>query len=70
MDFIELRTVWTMLTFVVFIAILIWAFTDRARRGFDAAARLPFDDDHGQDSPLPLAGEGTGVRVPAEGRAP
>jgi cytochrome c oxidase cbb3-type subunit IV len=45
MDFVEVRIVWTVLTFVVFVAILAWAYSGRARRGFDAAAQLPFADD-------------------------
>jgi cytochrome c oxidase cbb3-type subunit IV len=45
MNFTEVRIVWTVLTFVVFIAILVWAYSARARGGFEAAARLPFEDD-------------------------
>ncbi len=45
MDFIEVRIVWTVLTFAVFVAILVWAYSAGARSGFDAAARLPFEDD-------------------------
>lgn len=45
MDFTEVHIVWTVLTFIVFVAILVWACSGRARRGFEAAARLPFEDD-------------------------
>ncbi|HEX4598912.1 MAG TPA: cbb3-type cytochrome c oxidase subunit 3 [Burkholderiaceae bacterium] len=48
MDFTEVRIVWTVLSFVIFIAILVWAYSKRARSAFDAAARLPFADDAGQ----------------------
>jgi cytochrome c oxidase cbb3-type subunit 4 len=44
MDFVTVRIVWTVLTFAVFVAILAWACSGRARRGFDVAARLPFDE--------------------------
>ena len=59
MDFVTVRIVWTVLTFAVFVAILAWVFSGRARRGFEVAARLPFDEG---------AGEGAGVKFdPGEG---
>jgi cytochrome c oxidase cbb3-type subunit 4 len=45
MDFTEVRIVWTVLSFVIFVAILVWAYSKRARSAFDAAARLPFADE-------------------------
>jgi cbb3-type cytochrome oxidase subunit 3 len=45
MDLMTVRAAWTVATFVVFIAIVIWACSPRAGRGFEAAARLPFDDE-------------------------
>ena len=45
MDLVTVRIVWTVATFVVFVAILIWACSARAGRGFEAAARLPFEDE-------------------------
>ena len=53
MDFTEVHIVWTVLTFIVFVAILIWVYSGGARRGFEAAARLPFadDEDEGKGSP-------------------
>jgi cytochrome c oxidase cbb3-type subunit IV len=50
MDFVSLRIVWTVLSFAVFVAILVWAYSGRARRGFEEAARLPFDEDAGEGS--------------------
>jgi cytochrome c oxidase cbb3-type subunit 4 len=50
MDFTEVRIVWTVASFVIFIAILVWACSKRASSAFDAAARLPFADDAG-DTP-------------------
>jgi cytochrome c oxidase cbb3-type subunit IV len=47
MDLMTVRTAWTVATFVVFVAIVIWAYSARAARGFEAAARLPFEDDVG-----------------------
>ncbi len=45
MDFTTVRIVWTVVSFAIFVAILAWAWSGRARSGFDAAARLPFADD-------------------------
>lgn len=45
MDLVETRIVLTVVSFVVFVAIVVWAYSPRARRGFEAAARLPFEDD-------------------------
>ena len=56
MDFVTVRIVWTVVTFAVFVAILVWAYSGRARSGFDAAAQLPFADD-AHDAPGGRAGE-------------
>jgi len=45
MDLYTVRIVWTVVSFAVFIAIMVWAYSKRARSGFDAAARLPFEED-------------------------
>jgi len=45
MDLMTVRIGWTVATFVTFIAIVLWAYSARAARGFEAAARLPFEDD-------------------------
>jgi cytochrome c oxidase cbb3-type subunit 4 len=45
MDLTTVRIAWTVASFFVFVAIVIWAYSERAGRGFEAAARLPFDDD-------------------------
>lgn len=47
----ELRSLFTVLTFLVFIAIVIWAWSGRRREDFDEAARLALDDD------APLCGD-------------
>jgi cytochrome c oxidase cbb3-type subunit 4 len=36
---------WTAALLVVFIAIVIWAWSGKRKRDFDAAARLPLDDE-------------------------
>ena len=45
MDINELRSVITVLSLFCFLGICFWAYSKRARTGFEEAARLPFDDD-------------------------
>ena len=42
MDINTLRSIVTVVAFVVFIGIVIWAWSGRNRARFDEAARLPF----------------------------
>ena len=46
MDINDLRSVVTLLLFVVFIGIVVWAWSRRNKKRFDEAARLPFADEH------------------------
>ncbi len=48
MDMNVLRSLLTALMFAVFIGIVLWAWSGRRRADFDAAARLPLDDDHAE----------------------
>lgn len=48
MDINDLRSVITVLLFVVFIGIVWWAYSDRRKQAYDEAARIPLDE----DSPL------------------
>ena len=45
MDINTLRSIVTVATFLVFIAIVIWAWSSRNAKGFDEAAQLPFKQD-------------------------
>ena len=45
MDINDLRSIVTVLAFAPFIAIVLWAYSDRSKAAFDQAARLPFDED-------------------------
>jgi cytochrome c oxidase cbb3-type subunit 4 len=45
MDIDTLRSIVTVVAFLAFIAIVLWAYSDRSKTGFDQAARLPFDED-------------------------
>jgi cytochrome c oxidase cbb3-type subunit 4 len=41
----ELRTAVTVLAFVAFIGIVLWAYSSRRKEAFDEAAQLPFTED-------------------------
>ncbi len=45
MDINTLRSVTTVLSFVVFLGIMVWAWSGRRSADFDQAARLPFEQD-------------------------
>jgi cytochrome c oxidase cbb3-type subunit 4 len=47
----DLRVVLTVVSFLVFVGIAVWAFSRRRKRDFDEAARLPFT---GQDFDAPI----------------
>lgn len=45
MDVTTLRIIATVVSFVTFIGILVWAFSRRNAKRFEEAARLPFEQD-------------------------
>jgi cytochrome c oxidase cbb3-type subunit IV len=45
MDINVMRSIVTVLAFATFIAIVLWAYSDRSKAAFDEAARLPFDEE-------------------------
>ena len=54
MDINDLRTLVTVLSFVVFAAIVTWAYSSRQRERFKEAANLPFVE---PDEPLPASNQ-------------
>ncbi|MDO8313962.1 MAG: cbb3-type cytochrome c oxidase subunit 3 [Rugosibacter sp.] len=56
MDINNLRSVITVLLFLIFIGIVWWAYSDRRKPAYDQAARIPLDDDS------PLASEAISAR--------
>jgi len=38
------HSIWTVVVFVVFIGITLWAWSSKNKQAFDEAARLPLDD--------------------------
>lgn len=53
MDINDLRTIITLMGFLCFLAICVWAYSRHAKAGFEEAALLPFTDD---DEPTGRAG--------------
>ena len=49
MDIGTFRGVMTAVLMVLFIALVFWAYSRHRKEDFDAAARLPLDDDEGED---------------------
>lgn len=45
MELTTLRSLITLISFLVFIGIVVWAWSGRNRERFEEAARLPFSDD-------------------------
>ena len=45
MDINDLRSILTVLAFLCFLGIAAWAYSSKAKKGFDEAAQLPFADD-------------------------
>jgi cytochrome c oxidase cbb3-type subunit 4 len=67
MNAVIFHSFWTVALLILFIGIVLWAFSSRRKRGFDEAARLPLEDEDSHmfplsPTPLPQAGEGSSVR--------
>ena len=45
MDLSMVHAIWTVVLMVLFIGIVVWAWSGKRKARFDAAARLPFDED-------------------------
>ena len=39
------HTIWTVLLMIIFVGIVVWAWSGRRRERFEEAARLPLEDD-------------------------
>jgi cytochrome c oxidase cbb3-type subunit 4 len=40
-----IQSIWTVVVFVLFIGIVLWAWSGKNKKAFDEAARIPLDDD-------------------------
>ena len=45
MDINTMRSVVTVLTFIIFVGIMVWTFSRRNSKDFEAASKLPFEQD-------------------------
>ncbi len=45
MDYIDILSIWTIVVTVLFIGIVLWAWSDKRKQSFDEAANIPFDED-------------------------
>lgn len=45
MDFDFMHSIWTVVMFVLFIGIVVWAWSAKRKRRFDEAARMPLEED-------------------------
>ena len=40
------HSIWTVLLLILFVGIIVWAFSSRRKRAFDEAARLPLEEEY------------------------
>ena len=59
MDVNDIRAAITIISFLVFIGICVWAWSARRKSKFDEAARLPLDDDRPESSSDNTTGGGS-----------
>jgi len=45
MDFPLMQSIWTVVVLVLFVGIVIWAWSGKRKKEFDEAANIPFDED-------------------------
>ena len=55
MDINDLRSLFTVVTFALFIAIVWWAYSGKRKQAFEEAALLPFTDDEPVEAGKPAA---------------
>jgi cytochrome c oxidase cbb3-type subunit 4 len=48
--FAMFHSIWTVVLVVIFIGIVAWAWSGKRKKSFDAAARLPLEDDDNNDA--------------------
>ena len=53
MDVNDLRSIITVVSFLLFVGIVCWAWSSSRKADFDEAARLPLEDDNPRDQLLP-----------------
>ena len=46
MDYTFVQSIWTVIAMIVFIGVVIWAYSSRRKSEFEKASRMACDDDH------------------------
>ena len=62
MNFSLVHSIWTVMLFMLFIGIIVWAWSAKRKPRFDEAARLPLEDEDSHLLPLSPRGRGQGER--------
>ena len=62
MDFTLIQSLWSIVVLVTFLGIVFWAYSGKRKADFDAAARLPFDDEPSNGKPTAKSGQHEGDR--------
>lgn len=52
MDVATLQSWWTLVVLIIFVGIVLWAYSGKRRDSFDAAARMALDEEDGMDKSL------------------
>ena len=45
MDYSLMQSIWTLVVLVIFVGIVIWAWSGKRKQDFDEAANIPFNED-------------------------
>ena len=45
MDYVNILSIWTIVVMVLFIGIVLWAWSGKRKQSFDEAANIPFHED-------------------------
>ncbi len=64
MNLATIHSLWTVLLMILFLGIVIWAYSSRRKKQFDAAARMPLEDDDSHLLPQ------TGMEIPTDFPSP
>ena len=62
MNLATIHSLWTVLLMILFLGIVVWAYSSRRKKQFDAAARMPLEDDDSYLLPPSPRGRGQGER--------
>ena len=62
MDFTLIQSLWSIVILVTFLGIVLWAYSGKRKTRFDAAARLPFDDEPAIGNPETTSSQSEGDR--------